>query len=166
MNKKQMCVLWPGIVLVAWMGLFPPWIYTYHSGSVHSEKSAGYSLILDPPSPERSSNNYGGVRLDVSRLAVQLVVVCFVTGGLIASLRGPANPINLSRGSFRVCIVVASLWSLFCFGMFIKYQNNPNPMPFLALAVFVAVGWVTIFGVWWIARWIARGFRAKETISN
>lgn len=82
MNKKQMLVLWVGIILVVIMGLFPPYFGLTIFGI---SGDPGYYPIFAPPSRGR---------LDISRLVVQWLIICFVTGGLIASLRGSANPMN------------------------------------------------------------------------
>lgn len=82
MNKKQMLVLWGGIILIVIMGLFPPCFkFTYRGSPVCPE----YCSIFAPPALGQ---------LDISRLTVQWLLVCFVTGGLIASLSGRANPMD------------------------------------------------------------------------
>ncbi len=66
-----------GIGLVALMGLFPPWLEVVKTNRVERERPAGYSVIFSPPKPT------GGwwVKIDVSRLTVQWVVVAVIVGG-------------------------------------------------------------------------------------
>ncbi len=81
--------------------------------------------------------------------------------GLIASLKGPAGPTNWSRGTLRICVVLASLWSLLVVGCFISHLDDKNSASFLAFIVIVALGWVVIFGVWLVGWWIACGFASQ-----
>ena len=41
-----------GLLLVAMMALYPPWIYTFNRpGAPTTTRPAGYHLLFDPPSP-------------------------------------------------------------------------------------------------------------------
>ena len=85
MNKPQKVVLTVGAIIAIFMGLFPPWAYTFDYQSTSSAKPAGYSLILSPPDPEDNMPTFG-VRLDSNRLFIQWIVVAFATGAGIALL--------------------------------------------------------------------------------
>lgn len=87
-NPKQLRVLIAASVIFVIMGIFPPWTYTFDWGSTHSEKSAGYGLIVSPPNPEQDGPSFG-VRLDISRLLVQWLVLVAATSGLILLTREP-----------------------------------------------------------------------------
>lgn len=71
-------ILIAGIVIILVCCLFPPWICTYKAESRYSENPAGYALIISPPDPE-SSNRFG-IKLDTSRLLLQLFIVFIATG--------------------------------------------------------------------------------------
>ena len=79
MNIAQKVVLTFGAILATCMGLSPPWSYTLNAVSVSRSKPAGYSFILSPPEPENDAPGYG-VRLDISRIVFQWIVVSFATG--------------------------------------------------------------------------------------
>lgn len=84
-NKVQIQIAIVAIILFMLMGFCPPWIYTFDHQSVHREKPAGYALIIDPPAPERNAP-VEGVRLDLSRLMVQwLVLAVGAIGGILVA---------------------------------------------------------------------------------
>ena len=58
---------------------FPPWIHTFKAEGIYSEESAGYSLLIDPPSRKKANIRFG-VKLDTSRLLLQVFMVFFTTG--------------------------------------------------------------------------------------
>jgi hypothetical protein len=70
------------------MGLSPPWTYTLDIQSIHREKPAGYALIIAPPTPEKDAPAFG-VRLDISRLLVQWLVLAAATGRAVLLANGP-----------------------------------------------------------------------------
>ena len=74
-NQKNI-VITAGVIFIL-MGLFPPWSYTV-GATVHSEKPAGYALIIAPPEPESKAAAFG-VKLDFSRLIVQWMVLAALT---------------------------------------------------------------------------------------
>lgn len=96
-NREQLIVLWIGIGLLSLIGLYPPWMYTVQSrgdsGMVRMEREAGYHPLFSPPQPQSSDQSdssapyIDGVRLDFPRIAVQIVVVFLVTGGLFWTFR-------------------------------------------------------------------------------
>lgn len=79
MNDKQRKIVIVGVVLFILMGLFPPWTYTLDAQSIHREKPAGYALIISPPGPEKNAPAFG-VKIDISRLIVQWLVLAATTG--------------------------------------------------------------------------------------
>ena len=81
MNKNQRLVVMIGIALIVFMGLFPPWTHTYKARTTYSEEPAGYSFIASPPRPKRINPWYGyGIKIDISRLLIQWVVVITASG--------------------------------------------------------------------------------------
>ena len=80
-NEKQKKLIIIGVVVIIFMGLFPPWTYTFKGGlrgTAYSREPAGYGFILDPP--EKQSNQvFYGIELDTTRLFVQFVTVLLAT---------------------------------------------------------------------------------------
>jgi hypothetical protein len=73
-----------GILLFAAMGLCPPWVYTFSpTGAATTTKPAGYHFIFYGPAPERPRQNFG-VRIDLTRLAIQWIILSIIIGGLFA----------------------------------------------------------------------------------
>jgi len=70
------------------MGLFPPWVYTFDFKSTHSENPAGYSIIFDPPWPEDDVDRGYGVHIDMSRISVQWITLAIVTAGALLLVSG------------------------------------------------------------------------------
>ena len=79
LNVKQRKIAIVGVVLFVFMGLIPPWTYTLNAQSIHREKPAGYALIISPPVPE-DDNPAFGVKIDISRLIIQWLVLAAATG--------------------------------------------------------------------------------------
>lgn len=79
LNDKQQKIVIFGVVLFALMGFFPPWTYTVDTQQVRRERPAGYALIISPPEPEGNAVAYG-VRIDVSRIVIQWLVLVAATG--------------------------------------------------------------------------------------
>ena len=101
-------VLLCGAVAVLLSGLLPPWIYTFsNSGSV-SVRIAGYKFLLTPPVPEfqqavpeAQQDPRFGIRLDVSRLAVEWLC--------IAAAMGAAWLVFVPRGANKAaCLIILS----------------------------------------------------------
>jgi len=78
LNKLQKKVVIIGFVAIILCCAFPPWIHTYKAEGVYSEESAGYSLLMHPPSRKKSFRF--GVKLDTSRLLLQIFMVSLTTG--------------------------------------------------------------------------------------
>lgn len=84
MNRKQKLALVVSVVVVALMGLYPPWKQA-GTNSVPLE----YAPIFSPP-PSRSPEN--GLEVDLVRLFLQAGVVAIVSAGLIrAAAENPAS---------------------------------------------------------------------------
>jgi len=89
MNAKQKKVLWIGMILMALMGLFPPWVMVYPSFMGTDIKRsivivpAGYAPIFNPP----ATRGWGAPRLDFSRLFLQWGTVGILVGGLLLILK-------------------------------------------------------------------------------
>ena len=87
MNRRQKTVICVSVVLALLMGLFPPWTETVlRTGGIGYgwSKPIGYKLIFAPP---ESSEAYGGVKLDTSRLALQFSVLLLCSFGLLLLFR-------------------------------------------------------------------------------
>lgn len=87
LNRTRRIVLILGVVVFVLMGLFPPWTYVFHIQTVHSEKPAGYAFIAEPPMPEHNDAPFG-VKIDISRLVVQWLVLSAATS-LCIFMTGP-----------------------------------------------------------------------------
>lgn len=81
-NSLQRKTLVVAALLFVASGVCPPWIYTVNGQSFHSERPAGYALVMKPPEPMQS-NLASGVKLDFSRLVVQWLVLAALTGGVL-----------------------------------------------------------------------------------
>ncbi|MBI4027691.1 MAG: hypothetical protein HY360_22075 [Verrucomicrobia bacterium] len=87
MNKKQKIVIRLAVLIAALLGLFPPWVQTYHHVQVgYSRVPTRYAFIGTPPSPQ-SGGPYYGVQVDLTRLLLQWFVVVLIAGGLACTLR-------------------------------------------------------------------------------
>jgi hypothetical protein len=76
MNKKQVVISIIGVAIVFLMGIIPPWKIVDTSSMTYREMPAGYYFIFAPPEPDEEE--LLGVKLDLSRLAVQWVTILFV----------------------------------------------------------------------------------------
>lgn len=74
LNLAQRSIVLVSIVIIALMGIAPPWVYTYSRENTYSEEPAGYGLIVSPP-PRKAEYATHGIRIDTSRLLIQWVVV-------------------------------------------------------------------------------------------
>lgn len=103
MNLAQRIVLAVGAIAIAVMALFPPWNYVYdypgnaryvNRPAYQSEHAAGYhaiwkvntptdqtylALLFSIPTDERSSLQYFSIRLNASKLLVQLAATIVIT---------------------------------------------------------------------------------------
>ena len=79
LNQIQKKILITGIILILACCLFPPWVHTFKAKSIYSEESAGYSLIVNPPQRKNNDLRFG-VKLDTSRLLLQIFIISIATG--------------------------------------------------------------------------------------
>ncbi len=64
---------------------------------------------------------------------------------------------NLERGFWRVTIAISCIWWFICFSLaFVTMGENEQLAYFFLL---MAAGGIVPFGVFYLVRWIARGFR-------
>jgi len=83
-NRHQKRVVALGLVLLALLGLFPPWRQSVTAPTgFHKEVPLAYGFILSPP---RTESEVYSVTLDLRRLAVEWAVVTFIVGGLVVLL--------------------------------------------------------------------------------
>ena len=82
MNSKQKFVFLLGVVVIATMGLYPPWKEAGPTGL-----PIQYAPIFAPPTPLDASK---GLEIDLKRLLLQAGVAAILTGGLVAA--GAPNP--------------------------------------------------------------------------
>lgn len=79
MTRLQKAMLLLGLVAVVWVGIYPPWVETFHYEGAYSEVPLGYGLLADPPAP-RKNLPVLGVHIDYGRLVVSWVIVVAITG--------------------------------------------------------------------------------------
>ncbi len=90
-SPKQIRLIIVSVTVFVLIGLFPPWVYTLDTANMHTEKPAGFALIVKPPTPERDAPAFG-VRLDMSRLFVEwLILAASASLGLLLTKRKPEN---------------------------------------------------------------------------
>lgn len=101
MNKKQRTIIIIGLGVILLMGLIPPWKCAFSVPRLaHLERPAGYGFIFYPPSPvgvARSGEflessikrdpSYWSVRLDITRLFIQWIVVAITVAGICLVLK-------------------------------------------------------------------------------
>ena len=72
MTEKQKKVIIVGIIIIMFMGLFPPWAYFLKTEKGELKSPVGYGLIFSPP---KYAGGTARVNIDISRLIIQWVVV-------------------------------------------------------------------------------------------
>ena len=87
MTRTHRIVVASGLLAILVMALFPPWIETYtRPGMAPSQRPAGYAAVWDPPDVDGSPTRFGS-RLDLARLAVQVMGVVAGTAVLVLLMR-------------------------------------------------------------------------------
>jgi hypothetical protein len=99
MNLAQRIVLIFGFVLLLTACLFPPWLFVYHFADYPEiVRPAGYHLILSEHTPQdptalmklfsmRSAHmELFTMRIDTSRLTIEIVAILLLTGLLCLAL--------------------------------------------------------------------------------
>lgn len=115
MNRAQKSVLLIGTVVIAMMGIYPPWIRVEPE---RAPQPMGYGFLWKPPSEYKAEKanlfglqlqlDFGPVtanRIDWSRLLTQWATVALVTGsimGITSSRRRTNFPTGRTRQSVRV----------------------------------------------------------------
>ena len=96
-NKKEKIVILVAIAIIIFMGLFPPWTYTYKDKSGYSEKPTGYQFVFWPPSPKKDIEYGYGLYLDYERLFLQWFMVIIATFGVFLWLKIKNDKTNNSK---------------------------------------------------------------------
>ena len=78
-NKLQRLIIVVGAIAILACCLFPPWVHTFKAEGIYSEESAGYSLLISPPARKSKSVKFG-IKLDSSRLLLQIFIITISTG--------------------------------------------------------------------------------------
>lgn len=89
MNSKQKFVFLLGVVVIATMGLYPPWKEAGPTGL-----PVQYAPVFAPPTPLDASK---GLEIDLKRLLLQVGVAAILAGGLVAA--AAPNPTSSASGS-------------------------------------------------------------------
>jgi hypothetical protein len=96
-DKKEKIVILVAIAIIIFMGIFPPWTYTFRSSGIYSEKPTGYRFLFWPPAPENARRSTYGIYLDYERLFLQWVMVVISTLGALLWLKIKNKQINNSK---------------------------------------------------------------------
>jgi len=84
MNFDKKTIIYGSLLVIAMMGLVPPWKISITSGDFTATRSA-YGFILSPP-----FRGFGEIYL--SKLIIQWVIVAIIAYGLIAYLKQKEEP--------------------------------------------------------------------------
>jgi hypothetical protein len=85
LNDRQRKNLWLGVIALLVIGICPPW-----KEFGRQEKPLGFAPIYSPPTPAADASR---VDVDFSRLGIEMLLACAVTGALLASAGGrPEGP--------------------------------------------------------------------------
>lgn len=101
LNWRQKCSLWTGIILVALVGLCPPWmeVTVFIKGNLKlKEMQIGHHSIFNPPTYPyhmREPGRFRMYKIDFERLGVIWAIIAVFTGGFIVTMAG-----NKSSGKF------------------------------------------------------------------
>src|SRR6266571_3970404 len=119
MNRKQRVAIVLGLVLLALLGLFPPWTDSLTAPmGYHQELPSGYRFLFSPPRPFDDRHS---ITLDLKRLAVSWTVVLLLTGVIVVLLHSSSSaPVQQAlsdvtperrggRQTFRLRVEVALL---------------------------------------------------------
>jgi len=80
-------------VVFTFLGMFPPWIEKIDIPyRMHAERSAGYSVIISPPTPDpkKSFANRASVQIDWSRLVLEWIVLGAAAATALYFVKYPA----------------------------------------------------------------------------
>lgn len=92
LDGKRRILALTGLLAIALMCAFPPWLHTVQTVAVYSQKPAGYHFVGTPPKPDGETRMHG-VRLDGVRLGFQCLGVAALVafGWLVTGGRGEAG---------------------------------------------------------------------------
>lgn len=91
LNQSQKTVILIAAIVILLMGIFPPLIYTFKIDGKYGEKPAGYAFVLMTPPPEGRGITVS-VKLNISRLLIQWLVVAAAGAGIAFLIKGRARP--------------------------------------------------------------------------
>jgi hypothetical protein len=105
MNLKQKLVIWIGLLVVAQIGVYPPWIQEFNDGELHLGPTASvHHWVFSPPGPPSwvwdresarvKSSVLWNSRLDVARLLDEWATTVLVFAGIVWILREKAAPLT------------------------------------------------------------------------
>ena len=87
MNWRQRIALWIGLAAFSLLGLFPPWVFVFHSTQMQFERPMGMACIFNPPQPYEVGYGEGGTQIETTTLLVEWIVVTVATSGMYVSLK-------------------------------------------------------------------------------
>ena len=88
MNKKQLVVLWVGIIIFVSMALYPPWFKRIQRSTGNYTYTYDYACLFYSPgyrSDYKTYSKYNLWRLNYYRLTLQYVILLVVIGGAMIS---------------------------------------------------------------------------------
>ena len=90
MNKRQHTAMWVGLAFIVVMVVVPPWTSELHLKGLDVTRPAGYALLFAPLSflPPELADDRWGVKLDIERLSLQVIVTAGITAACVFSLKG------------------------------------------------------------------------------
>jgi hypothetical protein len=89
MNRKQRVAIVLGLVLLALLGLFPPWTDSLTAPmGYHQELPSGYHFLFSTPRPFDDRHS---ITLDLKRLTVSWTVVLLLTGVIVVLLHSSSS---------------------------------------------------------------------------
>lgn len=81
MNVKQKKIFLTTIIVIALMGIFPPWHFLFESIGV--SQNMGYGFIASPPQFTTAGGGSLACEINVKILLVQWAVMAILGGGLV-----------------------------------------------------------------------------------
>lgn len=84
LSRTQRRIIVAGVVCLAMLAFYVPWIRTLHYDGIHQESAIGYRFIFNPP----ASN----ARIDAMRTVIPMGVVVIATiAGVLLTARSKSN---------------------------------------------------------------------------
>ena len=123
MNKAQWSILIAALVVLSASILFPPWLFRCESGFSYS---AGYHFVAQPPSSRSVCPSstplpapLPSVVRNVSRQAVQIVVLILLALGLVLLLKTPRTNFSVV---LAITIACGGVIGLLYLGLMIRFE--------------------------------------------